>query len=125
MAAQRNGDFSQLNAQIDELISKEDTLLSARIARDWTAFHVRLDGAEKEGHQAVDEVNATARQRHEMLVALEAQFEREQAENNRLQELARRQQDITDRLKELQTALQEAKSEKEKEALCELGHEDS
>ena len=87
MAAQRNGDFSQLNAQIDELISKEDTLLSARIARDWTAFHVRLDAAEKEGHTAVDEVNVTARQRYEVLVALEAQFEREQAENNRLQEL--------------------------------------
>jgi len=87
MAAQRNGDFSQLNAQIDELISKEDALLAARIARDWTAFHVRLDAAEKEGHTAVDEVNVTARQRYEVLVALEAQFEREQAENNRLQEL--------------------------------------
>ncbi|MBI5690321.1 MAG: hypothetical protein HZC55_09480 [Verrucomicrobia bacterium] len=34
---------------------------------------------------------------------------------NRLQELARRQQDINDRLKELQTALQEAKTEQQKE----------
>ncbi len=34
---------------------------------------------------------------------------------NRLQELARRQQDLNERLKELQTALQEAKSEQEKE----------
>ena len=34
---------------------------------------------------------------------------------NRLQELARRQQDLNERLKELQTALQEARSEKERE----------
>ncbi len=34
---------------------------------------------------------------------------------NRLQELARRQQDITDRLKELQTALQEARTEAQRE----------
>ncbi len=34
---------------------------------------------------------------------------------NRLQELARRQQDINDRLKELQTALQEARTEDQKE----------
>jgi hypothetical protein len=36
---------------------------------------------------------------------------------NRLQELARRQQDLNDRLKELQTALQEAKSEQEREEI--------
>ncbi|HWA10870.1 MAG TPA: hypothetical protein VG838_15630 [Opitutaceae bacterium] len=34
---------------------------------------------------------------------------------NRLQELARRQQDVNDRLKELQTALQEAKTEQQRE----------
>jgi len=34
---------------------------------------------------------------------------------NRLQELARRQQDVNERLKELQTALQEARTEKERE----------
>jgi hypothetical protein len=34
---------------------------------------------------------------------------------NRLQELARRQQDLNDRLKELQTALQEARTEQERE----------
>ncbi len=34
---------------------------------------------------------------------------------NRLQELARRQQDLNDRLKELQTALQEAKTDEERE----------
>jgi hypothetical protein len=36
---------------------------------------------------------------------------------NRLQELARRQQDLNDRLKELQTALQEAKTEQEREEI--------
>ena len=36
---------------------------------------------------------------------------------NRLQELARRQQDITDRLKELQTALQEARTEAQREEI--------
>ena len=36
---------------------------------------------------------------------------------NRLQELARRQQDITDRLKELQTALQEARTETQREEI--------
>jgi len=36
---------------------------------------------------------------------------------NRLQELARRQQDLNDRLKELQAALQEARSDQEKEDL--------
>ncbi len=36
---------------------------------------------------------------------------------NRLQELARRQQDVNDRLKELQTALQEARTEKEREEI--------
>lgn len=36
---------------------------------------------------------------------------------NRLQELARRQQDLNDRLKELQAALQEAKTEQEKEEI--------
>jgi hypothetical protein len=44
--------------------------------------------------------------------------QREQLQTlNRLKELARRQQDINERLKELQTALQEAKTEEEKEAL--------
>ena len=36
---------------------------------------------------------------------------------NRLQELARRQQDLNERLKELQTALQEAKTEEEREEI--------
>jgi hypothetical protein len=36
---------------------------------------------------------------------------------NRLQELARRQQDLNDRLKELQTALQEARTEQEREEI--------
>jgi hypothetical protein len=36
---------------------------------------------------------------------------------NRLQELARRQQDLNDRLKEMQTALQEAKTEQEREEI--------
>jgi hypothetical protein len=36
---------------------------------------------------------------------------------NRLQELAQRQQDVNDRLKELQTALQEARTEKEREEI--------
>ena len=36
---------------------------------------------------------------------------------NRLQELARRQQDVNDRLKEMQTALQEARTEQEREEL--------
>src|SRR6266567_1590468 len=36
---------------------------------------------------------------------------------NRLQELARRQQDLNDRLKELQTALQEAHNDQEREAI--------
>ncbi len=36
---------------------------------------------------------------------------------NRLQELARRQQDLNERLKELQTALQEARTEKEREEI--------
>jgi predicted nuclease with TOPRIM domain len=36
---------------------------------------------------------------------------------NRLQELARRQQDLNDRLKELQTALQEAKNETERDEI--------
>lgn len=36
---------------------------------------------------------------------------------NRLQELARRQQDLNERLKELQTALQEARSEQEREEI--------
>ena len=36
---------------------------------------------------------------------------------NRLQELARRQQDLNERLKELQTALQEAKTEQEREEI--------
>lgn len=36
---------------------------------------------------------------------------------NRLQELARRQQDLNDRLKELQTALQEARTEREREEI--------
>jgi hypothetical protein len=36
---------------------------------------------------------------------------------NRLQELARRQQDLNDRFKELQTALQEAKTEEEREEI--------
>ncbi len=44
--------------------------------------------------------------------------QREQAETlNRLKELARRQQDLNDRLQELQTALREAKNEPEREKL--------
>ena len=44
--------------------------------------------------------------------------QKEQAEElNRLKELAQRQQDINEKLKELQTALQEAKTDKEKEDL--------
>ncbi len=48
----------------------------------------------------------------------QSQERREQlAVMNRLQELARRQQDINDRLKELQTALQEARTEQQKEEI--------
>ena len=50
--------------------------------------------------------------------APQSQERREQlAVMNRLQELARRQQDITDRLKELQTALQEARTETQREEI--------
>jgi hypothetical protein len=45
MAAQRDADFSQLNTQIDTLISKEDTFLAGRVKGDWGAFHERLDKA--------------------------------------------------------------------------------
>lgn len=76
MAAQRDADFSQLNAQIDAVISKEDAFLAARVERDWAAFNARLDAAVASSHAALDEVNGTARARHERLVALEAEFER-------------------------------------------------
>lgn len=50
--------------------------------------------------------------------APQSQERREQlAVMNRLQELARRQQDITDRLKELQTALQEARTDTQREEI--------
>ncbi len=50
--------------------------------------------------------------------APQTQERREQLQvMNRLQELARRQQDVNDRLKELQTALQEARTEKEREEI--------
>lgn len=51
----------------------------------------------------------------------QAQRDREQRENqelaDRLKELARRQSDLTDRVKELQSALEQAKDEKKKEEL--------
>ncbi len=45
------------------------------------------------------------------------QFREQLQVMNRLQELARRQQDFNDRLKELQTALQEARTEQEREEI--------
>jgi hypothetical protein len=48
----------------------------------------------------------------------QASEQREQIQvQNRLQELARRQQDLNDRLKELQTAMQEARTEQEREEI--------
>ena len=90
MAAQRDADFSRLNTQIDTLIGKEDTYLAGRVAGDWGAFHERLAGAVASSHAALDEVNSTARTRHARLVAEEGEFERLQAANNEMQELADR-----------------------------------
>jgi len=88
MAVQRDSDFSQLNAQIDAVISKEDAFLAVRVERDWTAFNARLDAAVKSSNAALDEANSTASARHTVLVVLEAEFERLQAENNEMQELS-------------------------------------
>ena len=86
MAAQRDADFSELNAQIDDVLSKEDAYLAARVEGDWTAFNARLAAASAASHAALDKVNSSWNVRHAQLVADEAEFETEQEENNKMQQ---------------------------------------
>ena len=72
MAAQRDADFSELNAQIDDMLSKEDAYLAARVESDWAAFNVRLAAASAASHAALDKVNSSWNVRHAQLVADEA-----------------------------------------------------
>lgn len=77
-------------------------------------------GGQQANQRQIDQLDLKqAENRYETQRQAQAPQSRERAEElavtNRLQELARRQQDINERLKELQTALQEAKSEQERE----------
>ncbi len=74
---------------------------------------------DQRNQRQIDELELTQSENHyetqRQAQAPQNQERREQLQvMNRLQELARRQQDVNERLKELQTALQEAKSEKER-----------
>ena len=77
---------------------------------------------EQRNQQQLDELDLTQTEnRYETQRQAQAPQNQERKEQlqvlNRLQELARRQQDVNERLKELQTSLQEAKSEKERDEI--------
>lgn len=79
-------------------------------------------GGNERGQRQLDELELKEEEdRYETESQASAMPSGEQRETlqvlNRLKELARRQQDMSERLKELQTALNEAKTEKEKEEL--------
>jgi hypothetical protein len=79
-------------------------------------------GASQRAQRELDQLELKqAEDRYETARQAQKQQSPEQREQlqvlNRLKELAQRQQDLNERLKELQTALQEAKTEEEKEAL--------
>jgi hypothetical protein len=78
--------------------------------------------AQQRNQQQLDELELKEdKKRYETKREAEPQQNEQQREQlailNRLKELAQRQNDINERVKELQTALQEAKTEKEKEEL--------
>ncbi len=78
--------------------------------------------AKQGNQQQLDELELKEdKKRYETKREAEAQQNEQQQEQlailNRLKELAQRQNDINERVKELQTAMQEAKTEKEKEEL--------
>ncbi len=79
-------------------------------------------GGQQANQRQIDQLDLKqSENRYETQRQAKAPQNRERTEQlavmNRLQELARRQNDINERLKELQTALQEAKSEEQKEDL--------
>ncbi len=77
-------------------------------------------GGQQQNQRQIDQLDLTQTEnRYETQRQAQAPQNKERTEQlqvmNRLQELARRQQDLNDRLKELQASLQEAKSEQERE----------
>jgi hypothetical protein len=79
-------------------------------------------GRQQQMQRQLDELELTqAENRYETVRQAQAPASAERREQlalmNRLQELARRQQDLNERLKELQTALQEARSEAQREEI--------
>lgn len=79
-------------------------------------------GGQQQRQQQLDQLDLTEEEnRYETQRQAQAQQSQERREElqilNRLQELARRQEDLNDRLKELQTALQEADTEREREEI--------
>ncbi len=79
-------------------------------------------GGGQQNQRQIDQLDLTqAENRYETQRQAQAPTTKERTEQlqvmNRLQELSRRQQDLNDRLKELQAALQEAKTEQEREEL--------
>ncbi len=76
-------------------------------------------GGEQQAHRQLDQLElkqSENRYENQRKASATKPEQKEQVENlNRLKELARRQQDVNEKLKELQTALQEAKTDAEKQ----------
>lgn len=112
-----------LKAALDAEQAAYQSLLKLQ-ARETEVARQRQRGQGQGGQQGnqrqIDELDlAQSENRYETQRQARAPQSQERREQNqilnRLQELARRQQDVNERLKELQTALQAAKTEQEKE----------
>lgn len=131
----------EMQAAIDRLDEATKTLepLPRALAAEQSAYNALLKLAahefnvrkqkgksgkagESRNQQQLDELELKEdKKRYETKREAESQQNEQQQEQlailNRLKELAQRQNDINERMKELQTAMQEAKTEKEKEEL--------
>ena len=87
MATQRRADVAQLNTQIDTMVANEAARLKTRVARDWGAWHARLEKEDAENSADTDKVKKAAADKHAAIVAEEQEFERLQTAVNAAHEL--------------------------------------
>lgn len=133
----------EMQGALDQLVAAEKTAepLPRALAAEQAAYNALLklaahefritrnqrsrgqqSGRQQQMQAQLDELEMTdEKKRYEQQSEAEEQQNEQQREQlailNRLKELAQRQQDINERLKELQTALQAAKTEQEKEEI--------
>lgn len=127
-AIDRLNEAAKTTEPLPRALSSEQSAYNALLKLAAHEFNVKKQkgksgkAGESRNQQQLDELELKEdKKRYETKREAESQQNEQQQEQlailNRLKELAQRQNDINERMKELQTAMQEAKTEKEKEEL--------